>query len=64
MSLRRDWPALVTASAVVVVVNAIAYVRGLVVFATILAVPLALVAAAGVNYALYGDPLLQLRRDA
>lgn len=64
MSLRRDWPALVTASVVVVLVNAVAYTMGLVVFMTILAVPLALVAAAGVNYALYDDPLLQLRRDA
>lgn len=63
MSLQRDWPALATASAVVVVANAVAYTRGLVVFASILAVPLALVAAAAVNYALYGDPLLQLRRD-
>lgn len=65
---REDWPALLTISVVVLLANVVAYsIRGSVnlpgrslMYMTIFAVPVGLVAAAGVNYALYGDPLLQL----
>ncbi len=58
---RQDWPALGTAALIIVIANAVAYLQGVtVVYLTILAVPPALVGAAAVNYALYGDPLLQL----
>lgn len=60
---RQDWPALGTAALIIVVGNVVAYLQGVtVVYLTILAVPPALVGAAAVNYVLYGDPLLQLRK--
>jgi hypothetical protein len=52
---REDWPALLSAIATVVVINAGAYLAGItVIFYTVLAVPVAIAVGLGVNYLLHG----------
>jgi hypothetical protein len=53
----HHWPPLVAAVVTLVACNALAYSQGLIVFSTIAAVPVAIVAFCAVNYALNGEYL-------
>jgi ABC-type siderophore export system fused ATPase/permease subunit len=52
---KEDWPALLSAIATIVVINAAAYLAGItVIFWTVFAVPVAITVGLGVNYLLHG----------
>lgn len=58
----RHWPPLLAAVVTLVACNALAYLQGLIVFSTIAAVPVAVVAFCAVNYVLNGEYLPKIAR--